>query len=388
ITINGGVINNNIASDSGGGIFSYNGSVFNMNGGIIHKNLAIGFGGGVYCSSSNCNITYGIFSYNKADTSVGEGGGLFTDATNVHITGGIYEYNTSIHCGGGIRVGGACDSVEISNIISRYNHADTYSGGVRIASSLSCEAFIKDSIIINNSAKTHGGGMTIEVQSAIGEGLQIYDNTVKDEENNLILSVGVKISGSLMKDGKNTHVGLSNYNVEITKGYTSSGNTMEPNRFFFSDKSGYIVNKSDSGEVKLIEGAKPSSKITWRWGSTSTEMTTSTQVTLPYKVGGYNISIGGSSFYQNTSGINRASGTSFTIVTPGSYAFYADGNYLNSTFMVTIEPPKAEIAKPTIKKYVYVYDDRQQINFTPEGFDSTTMEISYNRTSSVGKHIA
>ncbi len=393
LIMNNGLICNNIANsnanNNGGGIYADSHSNIIINGGLIHKNMANGFGGGIYCVVGDSSISGGIISYNKALTSIGEGGGVFYDTTNVNITGGIYEYNYSEHCGGGIRIGGICDSVNVSGAYINNNESNTYAGGLRIASSLTCEGIVKDCTIINNNAgQRFGGGASFEVSTKIGAGLKIYNNTLNGEINNLGVIATLKIIENLMKDGKNTYIGITYIGSgNFASDYTSSGNTMSPDRFFFSDKDGYIVAKN-SNEVMLKTGTKPTSKINWSWGATANEKTTNSSVTLPYKSGGYNISIGGGSFYKNTTASNKVNGTTFAIVEPGNYAFYADGNYLNPTFNVTIEKTKTKIAKPVNKQYVFMYTNNSQINFMPENFDANTMEIKYNRQTLPGKYTA
>ncbi len=392
LIMNNGLICNNIANsnanNNGGGIYADSHSNIIINGGLIHKNMANGFGGGIYCVVGDSSISGGIISYNKALTSIGEGGGVFYDATNVNITGGTYEYNYSEHCGGGIRIGGDCDTAFVSGAYINNNESKTYGGGIRMASSLSCEGTVKDCTIINNKAGVRGGGATFEVNIKIGAGLKIYNNTLNGKINNLGVIATLKIIENLMKDGKNTNIGITHYdNVNFTSGYTSSGNTLSPDRFFFSDVDGHIITKN-SNEVMLKTGTKPTAKINWSWGSNANEKTTNSSVILPYKTGGYNISIGGGSFYKNTTASNKVSGTSFAIAEPGNYAFYADGIYLNPTFNVTIEKAKTKIAKPVNKQYVFMYTNNSQINFMPENFDANTMEIKYNRQTLPGKYTA
>ena len=61
---------------------------------------------------------------------------------------------------------------------------------------------------------------------------------------------------------------------------------------------------------------------------------------------------------------------------------------MNPTFKLFIDEPKSTIAKPVVKKYKYLYNDGKLINFVPEGFDSSTMEIAYNMQKSIGKYQA
>ena len=388
--MNNGLICNNIATLSGGGVFAKANSNVTINGGIFHKNTASGCAGGVFGKEINSiNISGGIFAYNKTLTGTGEGGAVFGDEIKSFvITGGTYEYNYANHCGGAIRIGGDCEIVSISGAYINNNSSRTYAGGLRIASNLTRQATVADCLIVNNFCKEYGGGATFEHDTRIGAGLKIYNNTINGEPNNLSSGIQFTIMENLMKDGKTTYIGISKLkDVIFTKGYISSGNTLSPDRFFFSDTDGLVVT-TKTNEAVLTTGTKPTAQLNWSWGSNANEKTTKSSVTLPYKTGGYNISIGGGSFYKNTTASNKVSGTNFAILEPGEYAFYADGNYLNPTFNVTIEKAKTKVVPPITKNYIFMYSENIQINFMPENFDANTMEISYNRQTIPGKYTA
>ena len=104
---------------------------------------------------------------------------------------------------------------------------------------------------------------------------------------------------------------------------------------------------------------------------------------MPYKQDGYTISSSVGSFNNS----NGETSSSFVVSDAGTYSFYADGTYLNPTFMVTIEEPIAKLEKPVQKKYGVLYNGKYQI-FEPEGFDENTMDISYNVKKELGQYTA
>ena len=104
VTINGGVISNNRATNNGGGIYASSGAKFHLNGGEIQNNVATEAGGGVYCSNlysqntGRCEFYGGTISGNTAQ----RGGGAyvrvcFIGYRNCRITG-----NTATEAGGGL----------------------------------------------------------------------------------------------------------------------------------------------------------------------------------------------------------------------------------------------------------------------------------------------
>ena len=90
ITMTGGVISENTASEDGAGIYNYNKGEFTMSGGSITDNKAsTGKGGGIYNNSpdsgdNGINVTGGTIAYNFA----AEGGGIYNNSGTTIIAGG------------------------------------------------------------------------------------------------------------------------------------------------------------------------------------------------------------------------------------------------------------------------------------------------------------
>lgn len=100
----GGTISDNSASN-GGGLFMCNnvGNIFRMYGGSITGNTATGMGGGVYSAGGEITMTGGTINHNKAS----QGGGMYeSGGSSVFFTmsGGSITDNTATGKGGGVYV--------------------------------------------------------------------------------------------------------------------------------------------------------------------------------------------------------------------------------------------------------------------------------------------
>ena len=100
----GGTISNNSATN-GGGLFMCNnvGNIFRMYGGSITGNKATGMGGGVYSAGGEITMTGGTINHNNAS----QGGGMYeSGGSSVFFTmsGGSITGNTATVKGGGVYV--------------------------------------------------------------------------------------------------------------------------------------------------------------------------------------------------------------------------------------------------------------------------------------------
>lgn len=100
----GGTISNNSVTN-GGGLFMCNnvGNIFRMYGGSITGNTATGMGGGVYSAGGEITMTGGTINHNKAS----QGGGMYeSGGSSVFFTmsGGSITDNTATGKGGGVYV--------------------------------------------------------------------------------------------------------------------------------------------------------------------------------------------------------------------------------------------------------------------------------------------
>ena len=78
----------------------------------------------------------------------------------------------------------------------------------------------------------------------------------------------VKVAEKLLQNGVGTHIRVTiPGDGSFTDGYTSSGNTMNPNRFFYSDiRKNVVLNSSGEVEINKQVVAQNSTEIVWGWG--------------------------------------------------------------------------------------------------------------------------
>ena len=387
--INDGVINNNIVifdnNELGGGVYAYQSNI-KVNGGIIHKNIATGNSGdcgGLALTSSTASISGGIFANNECLGANGAlGGAVFICGTECTITGGVYEYNKA-DTGGAIGLWNAQLTMSNAYVASNYSRSN---GSINVPSNVQY-MHIENTTIINNSSDTHAGGFAARaINISLGPGMQVYGNKLTTgEESNVYISTGVKINitDNLLKAGSHIGITMQAGTGEFTTGYSASGNaTAAPATFFFADGTGKSVGRSGD-EVLIAESSVVPKKITWQVNGVG-EAGNSYAV-VPYTGTPYNLT----AILNGTAAtISPVFGSTLSPVEPGNYSYYVGQHSMNPTFKLVIEEPKSTIAKPVVKKYTYLYNDGKLINFVPEGFDSSTMEIAYNMQKSIGKYQA
>ena len=239
-------------------------AVMNMYGGAIYKNKDTTWAGGIMCSNtSTLNIYDGIISENS--TVNGGAIDVYTDNAVLNLSGG-YIYKNSAHVGAGVYVESVLSKFVMSGGVIKGNTASVKGGGVYIGKEGNGGGYctINGGVITENTSDIGGGAyLTSTGNLTIGAGAQIFGNkNSSGATNNLEVSVDKKITidDSLGKDGKTVHVGItlsSGYSGVFTSGYGHK-NTIAPTRYFFSDKSGYVVDKSGN-ELVLKSGTTPSS---------------------------------------------------------------------------------------------------------------------------------
>ena len=396
LTINDGLIANNRAENWGGALYITRGSITNFNNGFIYNNKALKNGGGLYLGhngyDSTFNFSGGIFAKNSSQD---DGGAMLVSLNGIlKMSGGLIEGNIAsgsinvFPCGGGICFLNTAKGYITGGVI-RKNISDAHAGGVYIQQASLVE--MSNCIITENvnngvagDSLVGGGVVILNSTTQIGAGLQVYDNLDRGNVNNFQFyseNLLLVIKESLINETSITHIGITLANEQtgtFTSGYKTYNSSI-PSTFFFSDANGKAVTLS-SNEAALITGTKPTTQVTWKYG---TQQTTASSVILPYREEGYDIT--SNLNYVKVNGENRY--TSVHIKNAGNYSYYVDGNYLNPTFMVTIEEPVAKIEKPTIKDYAYVYNGNM-FKFYPENFDANTMDIAYYMQKDVGKYTA
>lgn len=195
LTMNGGVIDNNVSTGDGGAISVYDSAKLTINGGLIDNNKASKSGGAI------CNIS-----------STGVGG-----AATVTINGGTISNNSATENAGAI-----------------FMHANG-------------RLIINDGLITGNSSTKNGGAIYLHQNASLGvpasmemNGGTISNNVARTTEGGAVyLTAGASIvmnggtfSGNAAKAGGAIMLGPSNSNLSTTMkmtGGTISGNTTTEN---------------------------------------------------------------------------------------------------------------------------------------------------------------
>ncbi|HRF36875.1 MAG TPA: hypothetical protein PLZ09_06200, partial [Clostridia bacterium] len=369
-------INENNQGSMGGGI--YNEGNFTLSSGNIVENSAFTVGGGVYNNGTFIMNGGKISKNNVYGVPTGSNGGGVSNGKIFILYDGEISENHCIYVGGGVYTSSGNCAFEMYGGKIINNTAEKHGGGMR---SDTDAAFIAGGVISGNKS-IFGAGMIINnLGINISAGVQIYDNyTLGDDsyENNIEMKNNnalIQITGELTDSGKSTHIGLSSYiNMAVTKNYSVHNSGIDPSRYFFADSKNKRIALNEQGEVIVTSGTNTTNKLTWSWNGAGTGgSTNSSSAVVQYKGTDYVISIGGGQFVNE----NGVSATSFRVKEPGNYAFYVDGDYLNPTFMFTIEggiitPPSKGNNTITYNGSSFTYD------LTNFGFDSEKMFIYNN----------
>ena len=399
ITIYDGLIANNHSYIGGAMTIATNVDCLNMYNGFIINNSSVVYGGGINISINTItnNIHGGIIARN---TTTDDGGGILVRGT-LNVNNAIIERNVasgnSTACGGGI-----CGLVAILNISGskiRYNECSNSGAGIYNQGEEAVTT-IRDSVITNNNARLHsgvasnpnaGGVRSNRATLRLGAGSLIYSNTANGSLNNVALystDNPIEIFENLMHEGKAFRVAVTSSlaTANFTTGFKAHNPTLSPGMFFLADNS-YAVGTDSDGEAVIGTTANTAQSITWKWG-TGANQNALNYAEIPYTGQTYTISavVTGTS---TAVSIRPATGTSsLNIKEPGSYSFYTTGNYRSPTFQIRILEPKEKVAKPTEPTdNAFIYGGVQQ-KFEPQGFDSSKMEIAYNRATEPGQYTA
>ena len=353
LNIYGGTISNSYVSNDGGGISAYESSTINMYGGTITNNTGTYAGGIMICDSSTLNMYGGIISDNHTESY---GGGLYIyDYSNFNMYGGIISGNHCPSPGGGIRCFNNSTFTMYGGEIT--NNTGSNGGGLDIVHY--CTVKLIGGKIYNNTAD-RGGGVTYGIeekfpnvgQIIIGENFHIYDNV--NSKSGAIENFYLRKGELIYIDSKlsSTNVGVTlsdDYGSgAFTSGYKTSGNTLNPNRFFTSDKAGLVAGASGN-EVTLSSGTQPTQTASWNWSGAGTGSSSTGYQVVPYTGSAYTIKSSVGTFYDKT----NTSHTSFSATNAGTYSFYVNGNYLNPTFTFVIEPKEVDLVWNSTTTFVY-----------------------------------
>ena len=210
MTVTGGTLSGNVASDGGG--IGNDGTIL-VQGSEITGNTGLYGGGGVYNSDGTVTITQSTLASNSAPGNAG--GGLYSSYGTVTVT----------------------DSTFTSNSTGSYGGAAYISGGT---------ATIGNSTLSNNSATASGGGLFISAYSTI----TIVNDFISEN-----LGGGIDIQGYYTLVQSNTIINNTGDGVRIeggsynTVGTPDAGNTITGNTGAGVAVVGYAFDNSIRGNV-------------------------------------------------------------------------------------------------------------------------------------------
>ena len=400
VKIYDGIIANN-SSDRGGGMYIAHSAKFDFYDGFVVGNKSLLSGGGLFLADITMNATIygGVIAQN---TSNDDGGGIFAIYTILNIYGGIIDRNiasgSESSCGGGICGISPSAILNISGAKITNNECSNAGAGIFNTGSDSTIT-ISDTIITGNIARLHpgvtsnpnAGGIRSNIcKLRLGAGCLIYNNYANGSQNNVALystDNPIEIYENLLSEGKAFRVGITSSlgTANFTTGFKATNPTLSPNMFFLAD-NGNVISTDSDGEAIIGTTANTAQGITWKWG-TGANQSALNYAEIPYTGQTYTISavITGTSTNVPIVPVGR---DNCNITLPGSYSFYTTSNYRSPTFQIKILEPKEKVAKPTAPTdNAFIYGGVQQ-TYVPQGFDSSKMEIAYNRETEPGQYTA
>ena len=318
LVIEGGTISHNRAEKNGGAIAmwsNYANVTVNIKGGEITDNYAVGDGGALYAprTSQNKKYTYLTISGGRiAGNHASNGGGVAAEINKVQFTmsGGVIEYNEgSGNTGGVLLLGNVVFNMTGGTI--RHNAGLNF-GGIGTSSAtvaLSGNVDISDNYSYpdGTSGKITKSGDEYTLDATDGVPSNIKTANANDR---------IKVTGQLQLAQKIGFTRSGNTGV-FTTGWSTAMSDADPEDFFKSDSDDYIVIKNSGGEAEII--ARPVATIksdgnttyysdfstalsAWTQGSTlklMTDVTTSSTITVPsgehtLDLNGYGVKMTGS----------------------------------------------------------------------------------------------
>ncbi|MFO1540330.1 MAG: beta strand repeat-containing protein, partial [Chloroflexota bacterium] len=187
-------------SGDGGGIGVANGTLSVTGPVTISGNTATsGDGGGIRAEYSTTTLTRLVL----ADNAAGErGGGISTYEGSVTVGASTIRGNTAAFDGGGISVAGTSGLLIVDTVTIAGNAAAFGGGGIAIQGG---GAFVRDSVVRDNTAESDGGGI------AIGAATQIHDTLITGNRGRagggLAVSAELAMSGGAIRDNRSVFSG-------------------------------------------------------------------------------------------------------------------------------------------------------------------------------------
>ena len=255
-------IEENFASEGGGGIYLFQGAIL-MSGGTLSKNATAGYGGGADITSKTTFIANGTAIDGNAATIKG-GGGVANFGTT-ELEGCVITDNSAVGSGGGVlgdTDGGGTGDLTLKGCTITGNRAVEDGGGVYNGKNLR----VIGGAVSKNSTENMGGGIHIgqNAETTYVEGdLVVRGNTAGVFGNDLMVRSGHKLSTGKLTDRASIGVYLEEGTGILTKDYGKNNGSADPKSLFSASwgldlelKDGEVEIKSDWSSIKSeIENA-------------------------------------------------------------------------------------------------------------------------------------
>lgn len=237
VTLNGGLITSNIATNNNGGGIYMPGGNFTVNGGEIIGNKAEkGFGGGVYIERGNFTIAQNKSLSLNGENKANDGGAIYLGDGNINVKGSLIAIdNIANHNGGAIYMEQGNFSVNgditMNENQARANGGALYLGGGKVNATSGVATIQSNTADVNGGAIYVGSGSvtlqetTISGNTSSGNGGAIYakgDVTINDEATISTNTATYNGGAIYVEDGNLT-----------TKKVTASGNRAANGGVFF-----------------------------------------------------------------------------------------------------------------------------------------------------------
>ncbi len=276
--INGGIINGNIASENGGGIYAKNSTnpaknytiTINLNDGDIGAsgvpNKAVN-GAGIYIDGMAISSTNESGSTNLIEVAYNEasqnGGGIYSNNGDVTLQGNLKVHNNkasggSFPCGGGIYCGGGKLTVNNADVT-----ANSAQDGAGVYANNGAVLNLKIGKINSNTATGWGAGIRAEGNSTVNlENGEISSNTcnwkaggvyLANSTMNITGSAIISLNKSLNQDGAGVYA--QNSEFTMNNGTISGNEAANSGAGIFAQNSTVTVNNGTiSGNTANISG--------------------------------------------------------------------------------------------------------------------------------------
>ena len=243
--LSGVTISDNTASEKGGGIYVWHGTVSVKENSKVNSNSAK-LGGAAYVTDK-CTLTAENTTFNK-NKSTDNGGAIKNDET-LTLTSCTFEENESGKNGGAVY---NSDKATITDCTFKKNKATNGAGGA--IKQYDGEMALIGGTITDNMASSRGSGVFVDEESddkkfSIQGNIQITGNTGSDVY--LDGEEVIVIADTLANTAK-VGVSMKTISGTFTKGFAAKHPGEDPALYFTAD-AGYAVIPDNAGEAMVIE---------------------------------------------------------------------------------------------------------------------------------------